>query len=109
MTTTHTIRDALEADQAQMKEWFEHLHRSPELSMQEQETAKYIAEIVGQWGYDVETGIGKYGIVASMTVGDSGKAIGLRADFDALPIQEVNDLEYKSEVDGVAHLCGHDG
>ena len=58
MTTTHTIRDALEADQAQMKEWFEHLHRSPELSMQEQETAKYIAEIVGQWGYDVETGIG---------------------------------------------------
>jgi hippurate hydrolase len=109
MTTTHTIRDALDADQAQMKEWFEHLHRSPELSMQEQETAKYIAEIVGQWGYDVETGIGKHGIVASMTVGHSAKAIGLRADFDALPIQEVNDLEYKSEVEGVAHLCGHDG
>jgi len=44
-----------------------------------------------------------------MAVGDSGKAIGLRADFDALPIQEVNDLDYKSEVEGVAHLCGHDG
>jgi len=92
-----------------MKEWFEHMHRHPELSMREQNTAKYIAEIVGQWGYEVQTGIGKYGIVASMTVGDSGKAIGLRADFDALPIQEDNDLDYKSEVPGVAHLCGHDG
>ena len=104
-----TILEALEADQAQTKEWFEHLHRNPELSMQEQSTAKYIADIVGQWGYEVETGIGKHGIVASMKVGDSGKAIGLRADFDALPIQEVNDLEYKSAVEGVAHLCGHDG
>ena len=85
------------------------MHRHPELSMQEQETAQYIADIVGQWGYEVETGIGTHGIVASMTVGDSGKAIGLRADFDALPIQEVNALDYKSEVEGVAHLCGHDG
>ena len=108
MTTT-TMLDALEADQAQMNEWFEHMHRTPELSMQEQQTAKYIADVVGRWGYEVETGIGKHGIVASMTVGDSGKAIGLRADFDALPIQEVNDLGYKSKVEGVAHLCGHDG
>ena len=109
MKTMNTTLEALEADQAQIREWFEHLHRHPELSMREQETAKYIAETVGQWGYDVETGVGKHGIVASMTVGDSGKAIGLRADFDALPIQEDNDLEYKSEVAGVAHLCGHDG
>ena len=101
--------DALAADHGQMKEWFEHMHRHPELSMQEQETARYIADIVGQWGYEVATGVGKHGIVASMTVGDSGKAIGLRADFDALPIQEDNDLDYRSEVDGVAHLCGHDG
>jgi len=75
MTTT-TMLDALEADQAQMNEWFEHMHRTPELSMQEQQTAKYIADVVGRWGYEVETGIGKHGIVASMTVGDSGKAIG---------------------------------
>lgn len=109
MKTMNTTLEAMEADQAQIKEWFEHLHRHPELSMREQKTAKYIAEIVGQWGYDVQTGVGKYGIVASMTVGGSGKAIGLRADFDALPIQEDNALDYKSEVDGVAHLCGHDG
>jgi hippurate hydrolase len=109
MKTLNTTLEALEAEQAQLKEWFEHLHRHPELSMREQETAKYIADTVAQWGYDVETGVGKHGIVASMTVGDGGKAIGLRADFDALPIQEDNSLEYKSEVPGVAHLCGHDG
>ena len=101
--------EALEADHGQMNEWFEHLHRNPELSMREQNTATYIERTVRQWGYHVETGIGRYGIVASMTVGNSGKAIGLRADFDALPIQEDNDLDYKSDVAGVAHLCGHDG
>ncbi len=101
--------NALEADRAQMLEWFEHMHRNPELSMQEEKTAQYIADIVSQWGYEVETGVGKHGIVASMTVGDSGKSIGIRADFDALPIQEVNDLAYKSQTEGVSHLCGHDG
>lgn len=104
-----TILETLESDAARMKEWFEHMHRHPELSMHERNTARYIADIVRQWGYGVETGIGGHGIVASMTVGDGGGAIGLRADFDALPIQEINDLEYRSEVDGVAHLCGHDG
>jgi hippurate hydrolase len=109
MKTMNTTLEALEAEQAQLKEWFEHLHRHPELSMREEKTAKYIADTVRQWGYDVATGVGKYGMVASMTVGDGGKAIGLRADFDALPIQEDNTLAYKSEVQGVAHLCGHDG
>ena len=61
-----TILEALEADHGQMQQWFEHMHRHPELSMREHNTAKYIAEIVGQWGYEVETGIGKHGIVASM-------------------------------------------
>lgn len=103
------ILEALEAYDSQMKTWFEHMHRNPELSTQETETARYIAGIVEQLGYEVETGIGGHGIVASMTVGDSGKAIGLRADFDALPIQEDNDLDYRSEVEGVSHLCGHDG
>ncbi|HXV18185.1 MAG TPA: amidohydrolase [Gemmatimonadaceae bacterium] len=101
--------EALEKDQQTIYSWFEHMHQNPELSMQEEQTAKYIADIVKQWGYEVETGVGKNGIVASMKAGESDKAIGLRADFDALPIQEINDLEYKSRVDGVAHLCGHDG
>src|SRR5690606_36901326 len=107
--SVNTILEELAAYEALMKEWFEHMHRRPELSMQEAETAAYVAGLVGGWGFEVETGIGGHGIVASMTVGDGGGAIGLRADFDALPIQEVNDLDYRSEVEGVAHLCGHDG
>ncbi len=99
----------LEENRAQIEEWFEHMHRNPELSMKEEKTAKYIADLVRSWGFEVETGIGKYGIVASMTSGNSNKAIGLRADFDALPIQEVNDLDYISQTEGVSHLCGHDG
>lgn len=103
------ILEALTAYEGQMKEWFEHMHRNPELSMQEAETAGYIAGLVKEWGYEVETGVGKHGIVASLSAGNGTKSIGLRADFDALPIQEVNDLPYRSRVDGVSHLCGHDG
>ncbi|MFC5386720.1 M20 aminoacylase family protein [Aquamicrobium segne] len=96
-------------DRASMKEWFEHMHRSPELSMQEEKTAQYIAGIVRDLGYEVEEGVGKHGIVASLKAGNGNGAIGLRADFDALPIEEINTLPYKSGVTGVAHLCGHDG
>lgn len=104
------IVQRLEQNRGLMTEWFEHMHRHPELSMQETSTADYIAETLRGFGaYEVETGVGKNGIVASLKVGDGDAAIGLRADFDALPIQEQNDLPYKSNVDGVAHLCGHDG
>ena len=105
----NTILKSLEASRDDMKGWFEHMHRNPELSMEEHATAEYIAGLVSEWGYQVETGIGKHGIVASMTVGQGRKSIGLRADFDALPIQEENELAYRSVVNGVSHLCGHDG
>lgn len=101
--------DQLRANEAEMHEWFDHMHRNPELSMSEEKTAEYIASLVREWGYDVETGVGKHGVVASLTNGGSEKSIGIRADFDALPIQEDNDLPYKSSVPEVAHLCGHDG
>ena len=93
----------------EMKEWMSHLHQCPELALHETETAGYLAEKLKSWGFDVAEGIGKTGIVASLTVGSGNKAIGLRADFDALPIQEVNDLPYKSNIEGKSHLCGHDG
>lgn len=105
----NSILQKLEKNKSQIQEWFEYMHKHPELSMQEENTAKYIADLVKSWGYEVETGVGKYGIVASLTEGNSDRAIGLRADFDALPIQEVNDLPYKSKKEGVSHLCGHDG
>lgn len=100
----------LAEDTAIMKEWFEHMHRNPELSMQESRTAEYIAEQLRSFGaYEVETGVGRHGIVATLKAGEGDKAIGLRADFDALPIQERDGLPYKSTVQGVAHVCGHDG
>lgn len=105
----NTLVQKLEENRSQIEEWFEHMHQNPELSMKENETAKYIADQVKSWGYEVETGVGKHGIVASLKSGNSNKSIGLRADFDALPIQEVNNLSYKSKKEGIAHLCGHDG
>ena len=104
-----TIQKGTQALHNEMKEWMGHMHQHPELAMEETETAKFIANKVKSFGYDVVEGIGKTGVVASMTLGDGKKSIGLRADFDALPIEEVNDLNYKSNVEGKAHLCGHDG
>jgi hippurate hydrolase len=89
--------------------WRHHLHQHPELSLEEAGTAQFIAGLVKSWGYEVAEGIGQYGVVASLTAGRGSKAIGLRADTDALPIQEDNDLPFKSKVPGVSHLCGHDG
>ena len=93
----------------EMKEWMNHMHQHPELALEETETARFIADKVRSFGYEVTEGIGKTGIVATLTQGEGKKAIGLRADFDALPIQEVNELPYKSKVEGKSHLCGHDG
>ena len=92
-----------------VKEWHMYLHRHPETAMHETGTAKYIANLLREMGYEVFEGIGKTGVVAVMKVGNGDKNIGLRADFDALPIVEDNNLSYKSEVCDKAHLCGHDG
>ena len=89
--------------------WRHHLHRHPEPSLEEANTATYIAGLLRAWGFEVVEGIGQHGIVASLTAGKGGRSIGLRADTDALPMQEDNDLPYKSEIAGVSHLCGHDG
>ncbi|MNC33477.1 putative hydrolase YxeP [compost metagenome] len=67
-----------------------------------------MAQCLSQWGYDVSTGVGRTGVVATLRNG-AGRSIGLRADMDALPIQETTGLPYASRVDGVMHACGHDG
>ncbi|WP_320112801.1 M20 aminoacylase family protein [Draconibacterium orientale] len=100
----------LKSKKEELKTWQETMHKSPELSMQEENTAKYIADVVKSFGdYELVEGIGKYGMVASLKVGDGEKVIGIRADFDGLPIPENNDLPYKSTNEGRSHLCGHDG
>lgn len=85
------------------------LHRHPELSFQEARTAALVAELLQSWGWEVCTGVGGHGVVASMTAGASVKSIALRADMDALPIQEQSGQPHASEVAGVMHACGHDG
>ncbi|MED2973850.1 M20 family metallopeptidase [Fictibacillus sp. B-59209] len=86
-----------------------HLHENPELSFEEVETPKYIAAYHEALGHEVRRNVGGRGVVAVLRGGKPGKTVALRADFDALPIQEENDVEYKSKVDGVMHACGHDG
>lgn len=83
------------------------IHRHPELGFRETRTAATAAEQVEALGYRVRTGVGRTGIVAELGSG-GGPIVALRADMDALPMQETNDVEYRSTVDGVMHACGHD-
>lgn len=86
-----------------------HLHKYPELSFEEVETPKYIAEFHKKLGHEVKTGVGGNGVLAYLKGDHEGPTVALRADFDALPIHEETDLEFQSVNDGVMHACGHDG
>lgn len=86
-----------------------HLHKHPELSFEEVETPKYIAEFHEQLGHEVKTGVGGNGVLAYLKGDHEGPTVALRADFDALPIHEETNLEFQSVNDGVMHACGHDG
>jgi len=92
-------------------------HRHPELSFEEHRTAARVAEALGEMGYEVRTGVARTGVVAELRVGPPGgtgdapggeRTVALRADMDALPIQETNEHDFASEVPGVMHACGHD-
>ena len=94
----------------EMKGWRQHLHAHPELDFDCHETAAFVEKHLAEIGVDeIHTGIGKTGVVALIKGKGAGKTIGLRADMDALPIQEVRDLPYKSTRPGLMHACGHDG
>lgn len=94
--------------QPEMVRWFEELHQMPEVAMEEEKTSAYVAARLREFGYQVEEGIGRLGMVATLQHGDGKKILGIRGEFDALPIEEVNDLPYKSRIPGKSHLCGHD-
>jgi amidohydrolase len=96
---------------SKVKEIREHLHMNPELSYNEFRTMEFVSSILTEHNIQHEKGVGKTGVVAivrneSHSIEDS--CIGLRADLDALPIHEENDVPYKSSVEGVMHACGHD-
>ncbi|MGG6895491.1 M20 aminoacylase family protein [Rhizobium sp. BR 315] len=85
------------------------LHQMPEIGLSEFKTSDFIATQLEKWGFEITRGLGKTGIVASLRAGNSNRAIGFRADFDALPMQEETNLPYASQHPGAMHACGHDG
>jgi len=104
MTTMLAAARRLESDLIALRR---DLHRHPELSFRETRTASLAAERMRRLGWQVDTGIGRTGVVAELHHGP-GPLVALRADMDALPIQEVGDHDYRSTVPGVMHACGHD-
>jgi len=85
------------------------IHRHPELKFQEHLTAGLVARRLEELGIEVRTGVGETGVVGLLRGGRAGKTVLLRADMDALPIDEQSDVEYRSQNPGVMHACGHDG
>ncbi|KIN64645.1 Amidohydrolase family protein [Sulfitobacter noctilucicola] len=106
------IKNRFAETHAEITAWRRHLHQYPELQFDEHETAKFVVDKLRSFGItDITTGIGQTGVVAVIEGRQttSGRAIGLRADMDALPIMEATGLEYASKVPGKMHACGHDG
>jgi len=85
------------------------IHQNPELGFEEFGTSDLVAERLAAWGYEVERGLGVTGLVGRLKRGSGTRAIGIRADMDALPIEEKTGLAYRSGRPGIMHACGHDG
>jgi len=92
-----------------LKHWRHHLHANPELSLQESATAAFVCAELERMGVPFQAGIGGHGVVGTISRGASNRAVGLRADMDALPITEATGVAYASKNPGVMHACGHDG
>ena len=95
----------------EMKTWRQDLHRIPEIGLEEYETSQYIKSKLSEFKIEFKDGYANTGIVACIkgSKGNSDRSIGLRADFDALPMPEKNDFDHKSTKEGMMHACGHDG
>lgn len=103
------IRPDIRALQPQLVEWRRGFHQRPELGFKEQLTAEAIAKKLQEWGIEHQTGVAKTGIVATIEGKRPGPVLAIRADMDALPVQEENDVSYRSQHEGIMHACGHDG
>lgn len=96
------------AIKGELSAWRRHLHRFPELSFQEHETAAFVSRKLEEFGHiDIQRNVAKTGVVGTLSSGE-GPVVAIRADMDALPIQERADHAYSSEKEGVMHACGHD-
>ncbi len=103
------LRDALTARVGEFIQLRRDIHRHPELAFEEHRTAELVASRLEAWGYSVHRGMGGTGVVGTLKRGNSQRRLGLRADMDALPIQETTGVEWASSKPGLMHACGHDG
>jgi amidohydrolase len=103
------LRTEAESLQAVLIEWRRDLHRRPELAWQERQTSDFVSRALADAGLAVRRGVGGTGVIGILQGERPGRTVMLRADMDALPIQELSDVPYRSEVPGVMHACGHDG
>src|SRR5690606_34444570 len=90
-----------------MVQWRRYLHERPELSFHERQTARFISSLLTQWGVDVQLEVAGHSVIGTLQGMTPGPTIALRADIDALPIQDEKQCEYRSQVAGVMHACGH--
>ncbi len=122
-TVDSRVRLSIRSLQPQLIEWRRRIHQKPELAFQEKLTAEFVSQKLREWGIEHQTGIAETGIVAiihgnqqlepsnpkSKIQNLKSKVLAIRADMDALPIKELNEVPYRSQHDGVMHACGHDG
>ncbi|RQN39736.1 M20 aminoacylase family protein [Paraburkholderia tropica] len=101
--------DSIQANAGALQAIRRDIHAHPEIGYDVQRTAALVAGRLEQWGFAVTREVGKTGVVGTLTRGSSTRAIGLRADMDALPVQEANTFAHRSTVAGAMHACGHDG
>ncbi len=106
---TSQIRPEIQGLQQDLVQWRRGIHQRPEMGFKEELTSDFIIRKLQQWGIPHQTPIAHTGVAAIIEGGKPGKVLGIRADIDALPIHEENDVPYRSQHDGIMHACGHDG
>lgn len=116
ITDFSAVRPDIQALQAELVRWRREIHQRPELGFQEEITAQFICDRLTEWDISYQRDIAKTGVVAliegTLPGGSTGKqapVLGIRADMDALPVQELNEVSYRSVHEGKMHACGHDG
>jgi len=101
--------DNLKGIHAEMTDWRRDIHKHPETAFEEDRTAGKVADLLESFGMQVHRGLAKTGVVGTLKAGTGNRAIGLRADMDALDLTELNQFDYRSVNEGKMHACGHDG
>lgn len=103
------IQETVASYDAELREIRHQIHENPELGLEEFKTSALIAEKLTAWGYEVHTGLATTGVIGTLKVGNGTKRLGIRADIDALPIEEASGKSWRSKIPNRMHACGHDG